>query len=149
MATVTLTKDTFESTILENDTVIVDFWAEWCGPCKMFAPTFETVSSEHPDIVFAKVDTEDQRELASHFNIRSIPTLMIFRDQIGIFSQPGALPEQALTGLIDQAMELDMDDVRRQIDEHEDHDHEGHDHEGHDHEGHDHEGHDHKAHDHA
>ena len=133
MATVTLTKDTFENTILENDTVIVDFWAEWCGPCKMFAPTFETVSSEHPEIVFAKVDTEDQRELASHFDIRSIPTLMIFRDQIGIYSQPGALPEPAFRDLIDQAMALDMDAVREEIEGDEGHDH-SHDHaEDHDH----------------
>ncbi len=121
MATVALTKDTFESTILENDTVIVDFWAEWCGPCKMFGPTFETVSGEHPEIVFAKVDTEDQQELASHFGIRSIPTLMIFRDQIGIYSQPGALPEPAFRDLIDQAMALDMDEVRKEIEG--DHDH--------------------------
>ncbi|HSF84754.1 MAG TPA: thioredoxin [Acidimicrobiia bacterium] len=149
MATVELTKDTFEQTIVDNGTVLVDFWAEWCGPCKSFAPVYEKVSEQYPDAVFAKVDTEAEPELSQYFQIRSIPTLMIFRDQIGIFSQPGALPEQALTGLIDQAMELDMDDVRRQIDEHEDHDHEGHDHEGHDHEGHDHEGHDHKAHDHA
>ncbi len=148
MATVELTKDTFEQTIVDNGTVLVDFWAEWCGPCKSFAPVYEKVSEQYPDAVFAKVDTEAEPELSQYFQIRSIPTLMIFRDQIGIFSQPGALPEQALTGLIDQAMELDMDDVRRQIDEHEDHDHEGHDHEGHDHEGHDHEGHDHEGHDH-
>jgi thioredoxin 1 len=127
LATVALTKETFESTILENDTVIVDFWAEWCGPCKMFGPTFETVSGEHPEIVFAKVDTEDQQELASHFGIRSIPTLMIFRDQIGIYSQPGALPEPAFRDLIDQAMALDMDEVRKEIEG--DHDHaEGRDH---------------------
>ena len=122
LATVALTKDTFENTILENETVIVDFWAEWCGPCKMFAPTFEAVSSEHPEIVFAKVDTEDQQELASHFNIRSIPTLMIFRDQIGIYSQPGALPEPAFRDLIDQAMGLDMDEVRKEIEDDHDHD---------------------------
>ena len=133
MATVELTKDTFEQTIVDNGTVLVDFWAEWCGPCKSFAPVYEKVSEQYPDAVFAKVDTEAEPELSQYFQIRSIPTLMIFRDQIGIFSQPGALPEQALTGLIDQAMELDMDDVRRQIDEHEDHDHEGHDHEAHDH----------------
>ena len=128
MATVTLTKDTFENTILENDTVIIDFWAEWCGPCKMFGPTFETVSNERSDIVFAKVDTEDQHELAAHFNIRSIPTLMIFRDQVGIFSQPGALPEPAFRDLIDQAMALDMDAVRKEIAD--DESAEGHDHAG-------------------
>jgi thioredoxin 1 len=138
VATVELTKDTFEQTIVDNGTVLVDFWAEWCGPCKSFAPVYEKVSEQYPDAVFAKVDTEAEPELSQYFQIRSIPTLMIFRDQIGIFSQPGALPEQALTGLIDQAMELDMDDVRRQIAEHEDHDHEGHDHEGHDHKAHDH-----------
>ena len=126
MATVELTKDTFEDTIVNNDTVIVDFWAEWCGPCKAFAPTFEKVSAEHPEIVFAKVDTEDQQELAGYFNIRSIPTLMIFRDQIGIYSQPGALPEPALRDLIGQAMALDMDVVRKEIEQ--DHDHEAPDH---------------------
>ena len=88
MATVDLTKDTFEKTILDNNTVLVDFWAEWCGPCRMFAPVYEKVSEDHPDIVFAKVDTEAERELAGYFQIRSIPTLMIFRDQIGIFAQP-------------------------------------------------------------
>ena len=128
MATVELTKETFEDTIVNNDTVIVDFWAEWCGPCKMFAPTFEKVSAEHPEIVFAKVDTEDQQELAGYFNIRSIPTLMIFRDQIGIYSQPGALPEPAFRDLIGQAMALDMDEVRKEIEEGHDHDHEAQDH---------------------
>ena len=127
MATVNLTKDNFEKTIVDNDMVLVDFWAEWCGPCKMFGPVYEKVSETHPDAVFAKVDTEDQRELASYFNIRSIPTLMIFRDQVGIFSQPGALPEDALRDLVDQAKSLDMDEVRREIEE-------GHDHDGdHDH----------------
>ena len=141
MATIELTKDTFEETILNNDLVLVDFWAEWCGPCRMFGPIFEKVSEAHPDIVFAKVDTEDQQELASYFNIRSIPTLMVFRDQIGIYSQPGALPEPALVDLIGQAQGLDMDEVRRQIeaagDGNDDHDHSGHDHD-HDHSGHDH-----------
>ena len=132
MATIALNKDNFESTIVDNDMVLVDFWAEWCGPCKMFAPVYDKVSESYPNVVFAKVDTEEQQELASYFQIRSIPTLMIFRDKIGIFSQPGALPEAALTDLIDQAQALDMDDVRRQIEasqgdgEH-DHDHE-HDH---------------------
>ncbi len=117
MATIELTKDTFEDTIVKNDTVLVDFWADWCGPCKMFAPVYEKVSEDHPDIVFAKVDTELEQELSAYFNIRSIPTLMIFRDQIGIYSQPGALPEASLRDLIGQAMDLDMDDVRRQIEE--------------------------------
>ena len=134
MATVNLTKDTFEETILENDVVLVDFWAEWCGPCKMFAPTYETVSEKFPNIVFAKVDTEDQQELAGYFQIRSIPTLMAFKEKIGVFSQPGALPEDALVDLIKQIDGLDMDAVRKEIeDAGEEHDHEGHDHD-HDHE---------------
>ena len=134
MATVNLTKDTFEDTILENDVVLVDFWAEWCGPCKMFAPTYETVSEKFPNIVFAKVDTEDQQELAGYFQIRSIPTLMAFKEKIGVFSQPGALPEDALVDLIKQIDGLDMDAVRKEIeDAGEEHDHEGHDHD-HDHE---------------
>ena len=132
MATVELTKDSFESTIVDNNMVLVDFWADWCGPCKMFAPVYETVSTDHPDVVFAKVDTEAQQELAAYFNIRSIPTLMIFRDQIGIFSQPGALPEPALRDLIEQAQALDMDDVRRQIAESEEGEGEG-ESESHDH----------------
>ncbi len=136
MATVNLTKDTFEETILENDVVLVDFWAEWCGPCKMFAPTYETVSEKFPNIVFAKVDTEDQQELAGYFQIRSIPTLMAFKEKIGVFSQPGALPEDALVDLIKQIEGLEMDAVRKEIEdagEEHDHDNEGHDHD-HDHE---------------
>ncbi len=134
MATVALTKDTFEETILGNDMVLIDFWAEWCGPCRMFGPIYEQVSQEYPDVVFAKVDTEDQPELATTFNIRSIPTLMIFRDQIGIFSQPGALPDQALRSVVDQVLALDMDEVRRSIAEEHDHDDKGHDHtDDHDH----------------
>ena len=117
MATVNLTKDTFEETIVDNDIVLVDFWADWCGPCKSFAPTYEKVSESHEGVVFAKVDTEAEQELASYFQIRSIPTLMIFRDQIGIFSQPGALPENALEDLIEQAKGLDMDAVRKEIEE--------------------------------
>ena len=132
MATLELTKDSFESTIVDNDMVLVDFWADWCGPCKMFAPVYETVSADHPDVVFAKVDTEAQQELAAYFNIRSIPTLMIFRNQIGIFSQPGALSEPALRDLIEQAQALDMDDVRREIAESEAGEAGGHDHD-HDH----------------
>ena len=125
MATVNLTKDTFEDTVLNNDIVLVDFWAEWCGPCKSFAPTYEKVSVKHEGVVFAKVDTEAEQELASYFQIRSIPTLMIFREKVGIFSQPGALPENALEDLIEQAQGLDMDVVRSEIEESsDDHDHE-------------------------
>ncbi|MCP3993444.1 MAG: thioredoxin [bacterium] len=132
MATVNLTKDTFEETIVGNDIVLVDFWADWCGPCKSFAPTYEKVSESHEGVVFAKVDTEAEQELASYFQIRSIPTLMIFRDQIGIFSQPGALPQNALEDLLEQTKGLDMDAVRKEIEEQSveeghDHDH-GHDH---------------------
>ncbi len=115
MAIVELNKDNFEDTINNNAFVIVDFWAPWCAPCKSFAPTFEKVSEEHPDIVFAKVNTEDEQEIAAHFQIRSIPTLMIFRDQIIIFSQPGALPESAFKELVGKAGELDMAEVRKQI----------------------------------
>jgi len=119
MATIELTKDNFEETITGNETVIVDFWAEWCGPCRMFAPTFEQASEEHADIVFGKVNTEEQQELAGMFNIRSIPTLMVFRDQIVLYSQPGALPPEMFQSLVDQVKAIDMDDVRRQIAEHE------------------------------
>lgn len=128
VATVELTKDTFEDTIMSNDMVLVDFWAEWCGPCRFFAPVYEKVSAEYPDVIFAKVDTEAERDLASYFNIRSIPTLMIFRDKVGIFSQPGALPEDALTDLIGQAQALDMEEVRREIEEGDDDNAEDHDH---------------------
>lgn len=128
MSTVTVTKETFDDIIKSNDTVIVDFWAEWCGPCKSFAPTFESASQKHEDIVFGKVDTEDQQELAQAFNIRSIPTLMVFREQIILYSQPGALPGEMLEDLIDQVKEIDMDEVRAQIAENGDGDAHDHDH---------------------
>jgi thioredoxin 1 len=115
MAVQELTKENFEQVVTGSPTVIVDYWAPWCGPCRAFAPTFERVSEKHPDIVFAKVNTEDEQEIAGHFQIRSIPTLMIFRDNIIIFSQPGALPEGALEQVIGKAKALDMDDVRKQI----------------------------------
>ena len=115
MAYVELTKENFEQTVTDNDMVIVDFWAEWCGPCKAFGPVFEKVAEDHPDVVFAKVNTELEQEIAGWFQIRSIPTLMIFRENIIVFSQPGALPEGALRELIGKAAELDMDEVRTQI----------------------------------
>ena len=119
MATVDLSLETLESTIEENDIVLIDFWADWCGPCKMFAPTYEKVSEEYDNIVFAKVDTEAHQELASQFQIRSIPTLVVFKDQVGIFAQPGALPEEGLRDLIGQVESLDMDEVRKEIAEQE------------------------------
>lgn len=115
MAAIELNKDNFHSTIDENDIVIVDFWATWCGPCKQFAPVFEAASELHADIVFGKVNTEEQQELAGDFQVRSIPTLMIFREQIGVFMQPGALPPQALEEVIGKVRELDMEFVRAEV----------------------------------
>ena len=119
MATVELTEQNFESTITGNDIVLVDFWAEWCGPRKSFAPTFEKSSEQHTDVVHAKVDTEDQQRLAGEFGIRSIPTIMAFRENVLVFSQPGALPASSLDELITQVKALDMDEVREQITAHE------------------------------
>ena len=115
MSTVELTMDNFEDTVRENDIVLVDFWASWCGPCRMFAPTFEASSEQHPDIVFGKIDTEAQQDLAGAFGIMSIPTLMIFREQVLIYSQPGALPAPALTDLIEKVRALDMEAVHAEI----------------------------------
>ncbi|MBF0381256.1 MAG: thioredoxin [Magnetococcales bacterium] len=115
MATTDLTKENFQQIISDNDMVIVDFWASWCGPCKTFAPIFEKVSEQFPDIVFAKVETDQQQELASSFQIKSIPTLMIFREQIIIFSQPGMLPEEPFVEIIGKASALDMDEIRKEV----------------------------------
>lgn len=115
MATIALTKDNFNDTVEKNDTIIIDFWASWCGPCKSFAPTFEAASENHEDVVFAKVNTEEQQELAQACNIRSIPTLMIFREQILLYSQAGALPPAQLEDIIDKTRALDMDQVRADI----------------------------------
>ena len=115
MAVVELTKENFEQVITSNPTVIVDYWAPWCGPCRGFAPVFEKVSEKHPDVVFAKVDTDAEQEIAQHFQIRSIPTLMVFRDQIIVFSQPGALPQGAFEQVVSKAKGLDMDEVRKQV----------------------------------
>jgi len=115
MATVELTAGNFNSTVTGGGLVLVDFWAEWCPPCRMFGPVFEKASERHPDAVFGKVDTEAEPELAATFNITSIPTLMIIRDGIVLYAQPGALPEAALEQLITKAAELDMDEVRASV----------------------------------
>ncbi|EGK69847.1 Thioredoxin [Methyloversatilis universalis FAM5] len=115
MATVELTEDSFNSTIENSPFVIIDFWAPWCGPCRNFAPVFEAASEKHPDIVFAKVNTEEEQGIAAAFGIRSIPTLMVFRDQIVLYGQPGALSAGQFDQLIEQAKALDMDKVRAEV----------------------------------
>jgi thioredoxin 1 len=115
MAVLDLNEENFESTIVNNDFVILDFWAPWCGPCKGFAPVFEAAAEKHPDIVFAKINTEEQQGLAAHFQIRSIPTLMIFREQVIIYAQPGALPAGAFDDLVARAKEIDMAKVHEEV----------------------------------
>ena len=115
MAVQTLTKDNLDQIINSNDTVVIDFWAPWCGPCQTFKPIFEEASDRHPDAVFASCNTEEESVLAAMFQIRSIPTLVVFREQIGIFSQPGMLPAEALDELMDKIGELDMDEVRAEV----------------------------------
>ena len=115
MTVIALTQDNFEAVVISNDLVLVDFWAPWCAPCRAFTPIFEAASEKHLDVVFAQVNTDAEQELAASFQVRSIPTLTIFRQQVGIFSQAGSLPASALEEVIQQAQALDMDEVRREI----------------------------------
>ena len=115
MSILNLTKENFDQTIEENAIVVIDYWAQWCGPCKTFAPIFASVAEQHNDVVFAKVNTEEQPELAQDFNIRSIPTIMVLRESIAVFSQSGSMPAAALSDLVDQAKSLNMEEVRKNI----------------------------------
>lgn len=117
MSTVDITTADFEKTVTENDIVLVDFWAEWCGPCKMFGPVYEKVSGKNPEITFAKVDTDAEQQLGAMLQIQSIPTLMAFREGIAVFRHSGAIPEQALDDLVSQIKALDMDEVRKAVEE--------------------------------
>ncbi|MCB1143443.1 MAG: thioredoxin [Leptospiraceae bacterium] len=117
MSTVDLKTENFEETVLNNDIVLIDFWAPWCGPCKMFGPIFEKASEKHEGVVFAKINTDEEQEIAGQFQITSIPTLMVFREKIIVFAQPGMLKSEQLEDLISQVKALDMDDIRKKIEE--------------------------------
>lgn len=119
MGAVAIGKNDFEQTITKGGIVLIDWWAAWCGPCRAFAPVYEKVAEANPDVTFAKIDTEAEQELAAAFNIRSIPTLMIFRDKVLLFAQPGALPQSALEEVLKKVRDLDMEQVRKEIEEHE------------------------------